>query len=110
VRLAVIASKMADHWVAEVFPPKFQFGSVDELLSGPGEDEKSKEKVKYLDEVYRKVYFEQEKDKSQPMTSCMLVWKGLREVRRRNLQQKIENDQASKNKRIKTSVYGTKVN
>ena len=63
VRLAVIASKMADHWVAEVFPPKFQFGSVDELLSGPGEDEKSKEKVKYLDEVYRKVYFEQEKAK-----------------------------------------------
>ena len=60
-RLTVIAFKMADHWVAEVFPPKFQFGSVDELLNGPAEDEKSKEKVKYFDEVYRRVYFEQEK-------------------------------------------------
>lgn len=60
-RLTVIAFKMADHWVAEVFPPKFQFGSVDELLNGPEEDEKGEEKVKYLDEVYRRVYFEQEK-------------------------------------------------
>lgn len=54
---------MADHWVAEVFPPKFQFGSVEELLKCPEEDEKSKEKVKYLDEVYRRVYFEEEKAK-----------------------------------------------
>lgn len=54
---------MADHWVAEVFPPKFHFGSVDELLKCPDEDEKSKEKVKYLDEVYRRVYFEEEKVK-----------------------------------------------
>ena len=54
---------MADHWVAEVFPPKFQFGSVNELLNGPEEDVKSKEKVEYLDEVYRRVYFEQEKAK-----------------------------------------------
>ena len=61
VRLTVIAFKMADHWVAEVFPPKFQFGSVDELLNGPEEDEKGEGKVKYLDEVYRRVYFEQEK-------------------------------------------------
>ena len=60
-RLTVVAFKMADHWVAEVFPPKFQFGSVDELLNGPQEDEKSKEKVKYLDEVYRRVYLQQEK-------------------------------------------------
>ena len=60
-RLTVIAFKMADHWVTEVFPPKFQFGSVDELLNGPEEDEKGEEKVKYLDEVYRRVYFEQEK-------------------------------------------------
>ena len=60
-RLTVIAFKMADHWVAEVFPPKFQFGSVDELVNGPEEDENGEEKVKYLDEVYRRVYFEQEK-------------------------------------------------
>lgn len=60
-RLTVVAFKMEDHWVAEVFPPKFQFGSVDELLNGPQEDEKSKEKVKYLDEVYRRVYLQQEK-------------------------------------------------
>lgn len=62
-RLAFFASKMADHWVAEVFPPKFQFGSVEELLKCPEEDEKSKEKVKHLDEVYRRVYFEEEKAK-----------------------------------------------
>lgn len=54
---------MADHWVAEVFPPKFQFESVDELLKCPEEDNESKEKVKHLNEVYRKVYLEEEKSK-----------------------------------------------
>ena len=55
---------MADHWVAEVFPPKFQFESVDELLKCPEEDEESKEKVKHLNEVYRKVYLEEKSKKS----------------------------------------------
>lgn len=55
---------MADHWVAEVFPPKFQFGSVDELLKSQEKDEKSTAKLKYLDEVYRRVYFEEQKAKT----------------------------------------------
>ncbi|XP_078379678.1 uncharacterized protein LOC144662694 [Oculina patagonica] len=54
---------MTDHWVAEIFPPKFQFGSVDELLNCPKEDDGSKEKAKYLDEVYRRVYIGEEKAK-----------------------------------------------
>lgn len=33
------------------------------MLKCPEEDDKSKEKVKYLDEVYRRVYFEEEKAK-----------------------------------------------
>ena len=33
------------------------------MLNNPEEDEKGKEKVKYLDEVYRRVYFEQEEAK-----------------------------------------------
>lgn len=55
---------MADHWVAEVFPPKFQFGSVDELLKSPAEGEKSSEKLEYLDDVYRRVYFEEQRAKT----------------------------------------------
>lgn len=54
---------MADHWVAEVFPPKFQFGSVEEMLHNPGLVETENEKFNSLDKVYRKVYFEQEKTK-----------------------------------------------
>ena len=55
---------MADHWVAEVFPPKFQFGSVDELLKSPEEGERSSEKLEYLDEVYRRVYFKEQRAKT----------------------------------------------
>ena len=68
---------MADHWVAEVFPPKFQFGSVDELLKYPEEDEKSKENFKYLDEVYRRVYFEQEKAKKSADDELQVSLEGI---------------------------------
>jgi len=54
---------MAGHWVAEVFPPKFQFESVDEMLKSTEKDERVKEETDDLGEVYRKVYFEQEKAK-----------------------------------------------
>lgn len=54
---------MADHWVREVFPPKFQFQSVEEMLKSADGDEREKEKTEYLGEVYRKVYYEQEKAK-----------------------------------------------
>ena len=54
---------MADHWVAEVFPPKFQFGKVEEMLHSPGLVETENEKIHSIDKVYRKVFFEQEKTK-----------------------------------------------
>lgn len=96
-RLAVIAFKMADHWVAEVFPPKFQFGSVDELLNGPEEDEKSKEKVKCLDEVYRRVYFEQEKAKKSTDDELHVDLERLEKSRKKRLVGK-DRKRASKQK------------
>lgn len=49
--------------MAEVFPPKFQFESVDDMLKSTEKDERVKEKTDDLGEVYQKVYFEQEKAK-----------------------------------------------
>ena len=54
---------MADHWVAEVFPPKFQFVTVDEMLKSAEEEERETEKIDSPGDVYRKVYCEQEKAK-----------------------------------------------
>ena len=52
---------MVEHWVAEVFPPKFQFESVEEMLEIPeGEDGKNKES-NFYGEMYRKVYCEEER-------------------------------------------------
>ena len=76
---------MADHWVAEVFPPKFQFGSVDDLLKCPEEDERTKAKVEYLNEVYRKVYFEEEKAKTSTADEDEQVNLESLEKRRRQL-------------------------
>lgn len=54
---------MADHWVAEVFPPRFQFSSVDEMLQNNKEDETENKRTHTGDEVYRKVYYDEEKAK-----------------------------------------------
>lgn len=67
--LILLAFKMADHWVAEVFPPKFQFGSAEEMLISPVVDDREKEKTNLLDEVYRKVYCEQEKARDEELNS-----------------------------------------
>lgn len=52
---------MADHWVAEVFPPKFQFESVEEMLEIPEVEDGQNQKTNFCGEVYRKVYCEQER-------------------------------------------------
>lgn len=52
---------MADHWVAEVFPPKFQFETVDEILKIPQVQDREKPKRNVWGEIYRKVYCEEEK-------------------------------------------------
>lgn len=54
---------MADHWVAEVFPPRFQFSSVDEMLQNNKEDETENKRTHTGDEVYRQVYYDEEKAK-----------------------------------------------
>ncbi|KAK2573812.1 hypothetical protein P5673_001513 [Acropora cervicornis] len=51
---------MVEHWVAEVFPPKFQFESVEEMLENPELEDAKSQKTNFYGEMYRKVYCEEE--------------------------------------------------
>ena len=58
--LTLLAFKMVEHWVAEVFPPKFQFESVEEMLENPELEDAKNQKTNFYGEMYRKVYCEEE--------------------------------------------------
>lgn len=71
--LLCFAFKMADHWVSEVFPPKFEFKTVSDLLKkDKNEKETSPEKLR-ISESYNKVYLklmrEQELEKFKDIGS-----------------------------------------
>lgn len=64
---------MADHWVSEVFPPKFEFKTVSDLLKkGNDEFETSSDNVKVF-ESYNRVYLEianHEEQEQEDTQSC----------------------------------------